>query len=108
MQPLSSPAETMALMQPPTPPRGLMAVVACLNTPESPQPDPNHLMDMMIIGAMAPKVSHMCTSRVVQDDSTGSVYLDTITASIKRMTIAGPDVDILAKGSTTEVVTRWE
>ena len=81
MQPLSLPAETMALMWPPTLPRGLMAMVACLNTPESPQPDLNHLMDMMVIGAMAPKVSHMCTSRDVQDDSTGSIYLDTITAS---------------------------
>ena len=36
MWPLSLPAKTMALMQPPTPPRGLMAVVARLNTPESP------------------------------------------------------------------------
>ena len=71
MQPVSSPAKTMALMQSPTPPQGLMAMVAHLNTPESPQPDPNHLMDMMVIGAMAPKVFHMHTSRVVQDDSTG-------------------------------------
>ena len=83
-------------------------MVARLNTPESPQPDSNHLMDMTVIGAMAPKVSHMCASRVVQDDSTGSIYLNTITASIKRMTIGGPNVDILAKGPTTEVVTRWE
>ena len=107
-QPLSLPAETEALMQPPTLPQGLMAMVARLNTPESPQPDLNHLTDMMVIGAMAPKVSHMHASRVVQDDSTGSIYLDTITASIKRMTIGGPDVDVLAKGSTTEVVTKWE
>ena len=85
-----------------------MAVVARLNTPESPQPDLNHLMDVMVIGAMAPKVSHMHASRVVQDDSTGSVYLDTITASIERMTIGGPDVDDPATGSTTEVMTRWE
>ena len=43
MQPLSLPAMTVALMQPPTLPRGLMAMVARLNTPESPQPDSNHL-----------------------------------------------------------------
>ena len=83
-------------------------MVARLNTLESPQPDLNHLTDMMVIGAMAPKVSHMHTSRVVQDDSTGSVYLDTITASIERMTIGGPDVDDLATSSTTAVVTRCE
>ena len=108
MWPLSLPAETVALMQSPALPQGLMAMVARLITPESPQPDPNHLTDMTVIGATAPKVSHMHASRVVQDDSTGSVYLDTITASIKRMMIGGPNVDDLAKGSTTEVVTRWE
>ena len=58
----SLPAETVMLMQSPALPRGLMAIVAHLNTPESPQPDPNHLMDMRVIGAMAPKVSHMHTS----------------------------------------------
>ena len=83
-------------------------MVACLNTPESPQPDQNHLTDMTVIGAMAPKVSHMHASQVVQDDSTGSVYLNTITASMERMTIGGPDVDDPATGSTTKVVTRWE
>ena len=62
MQPVSTPAETVPLMQSPALPQGLMAVVACLNTPESPQADPNHLTDMTVIGAMAPKVSHMHAS----------------------------------------------
>ena len=85
-----------------------MAIVAHLNTPEPPQPDPKHLMDMMVIGAMAPRVSHVHASQVVRDDSTGSVYLDTITASIERMVIGGPDIDDPATSPTTEVVTRWE
>ena len=83
-------------------------MVACSNTPESPWPDPNHLTNMMVIGAMAPKLSHMHASRVVRDNSTGSVYVDTITASIERMTIGGPDVDDLATSSATKVMTRWE
>ena len=83
-------------------------MVAHSNTPESPQPDPNHLTDMMVIEAMAPKVSHVHASRVVWDDSTGSVYLDIITASIERMTIGGPNVDDPATSSATEVMTRWE
>ena len=58
--------------------------------------------------AMAPKVSHMHASRVVRDDSTGSVYLDIITASIERMMIGGPNVDDPATGSATEVMTRRE
>ena len=63
---------------------------------------------MMVIGAMAPKVSQVHVSRVVRDDSTGSVYLNTITASIERMTIGGPDVDDPATSAATKVVTRWE
>ena len=108
MLPVSPSAEAVVLIWSPTLLRGLMAMVAHSNTPESPQPDPNHLTDMTVIGAMAPKVSHMRASRVVWDDSTGSVYLDTIIASIKRMMIGGPNVDDLATSSTTEVMTRWE
>ena len=106
--PVSLPAEAVALIQSPALPQGLMAVVACLNTPEPPQPDPKHLTDMMVMGAMAPRVSNMHTSQVAQDDSTGSVYLDTITASIERMAIGGPNIDDLATSPTTEVVTRWK
>ena len=62
MWPVSLPAKTVALMWSTTLPRGLMAMVAHLNTPESPQPDPNHLTDMTVIGVMAPKVSHMHAS----------------------------------------------
>ena len=58
-------------------------------------------MDMMVIGATAPKVSHMRASQVVKDDSTGSVYLDTTTASIERMMLGGPNVDDLATSSAT-------
>ena len=76
MLPVSPSAEAVAPIRSPALPQGLVAVVACSNTPESPQPDLNHLTDMTVIGAMAPKVSHMHASRVVRDDSTGSVYLD--------------------------------
>ena len=38
-----------------------------------------------------PRVSSMSTSRVVRDDSTGSVYLDTITASIGRMVLGSKE-----------------
>ena len=90
MLPVSLSAEAVVPIRSPAPPQGLMALVACLNTPESPWPDPNHLMDMTVIGAMTPKVSHVHASRVVRDDSTGSIYLDTITASIERMMIGDP------------------
>ena len=55
MLPVSPSAEAVALMRSPTLPRGLMAMVAHSNTPESPQPDPNHLMDMTVIGQQHPR-----------------------------------------------------
>ena len=61
MLPVSLSAEAVALMWSPALPQCLIAMVACSNTPESPQPDLNHLTDMTVIGTMAPKVSHVCT-----------------------------------------------
>ena len=46
--------------------------------------------------------------RIVWDNSTRSIYLHTITASIRRMVLSGPDADALATGSAIEEVTGWE
>ena len=70
-----------------------MALAAHLNAPEPPQPDPKPSTDVTVIGAMAPRVSHVHASQIVWDDSTGSIYLDTLTASIGRITIGGPNTD---------------
>ena len=61
-------------------------------------------MDVAVIGANTPRVSQVNASRVVRDESTGSVYLNTITASISRVVISGPDADVPATSSTTEEV----
>ena len=52
-----------------------------------PQLDWGASADMAAVEGMMLRVSSMSTSRVVQDDSTGSVYLDTIAASIGRMVL---------------------
>ena len=55
--------------------------------------------DVAAVEGMMPRVSSMSASRVVCDDSTGSVYLDTVMASIGRMVLgstessAGPTIE---------------
>ena len=60
MLPVSPSAEAVVPIWSPALPQCLMAMVAHSNTPESPWPDLNP--DMMVIGATAPKVSHMHAS----------------------------------------------
>ena len=81
-----------AATQPPTLPRGLMAIASHLNTSEPPELEPEPSADVAVIGANTPRVSQLNASQVVRDELTGSVYLDTITTSISRVVISGPDV----------------
>ena len=59
---------------------------------------------MAVIGVNTPRVSQVNASRVVRDESTGSVYLDTITASIGRVVISGPNANVPATSSIIEEV----
>ena len=85
-------------------PRGLMAIASHLNTSEPPELEPEPSADVAVIGANTPRVSQVNASRVVRDESTGSVYLNTITASIGRVVISGPDADVPATSSIIEEV----
>ena len=42
---------------------------------------------MAAVEGMIPRISSVSASRIVWDDSTGSIYLDTIAASIGRMVL---------------------
>ena len=64
--------------------------------------------DMAAIGRMTPRISNMSASRIVWDNSTGSIYLNTITASIRRMVLSRPDADASATGSAIKEVTGWD
>ena len=86
------------------PPRGLMAIASHLNMSEPPELEPEPSTDVAVIGANTPRVSHVNASRVVRDESTGSVYLDTITASIGRVVISGPNANVPATSSIIEEV----
>ena len=46
--------------------------------------------------------SSQSSSRVIQDDTTGLIYMDTITASIRRIVLSGLDPGISSVGPTIE------
>ena len=81
-----------------------MAIASHLNTSGPPELELEPSADVAVIEANTPRVSQVNASRVVRDESTGSVYLDTITASIGRVVISGPDTDVPATSSIIEEV----
>ena len=69
-------------------------MVACLTTPEPVTMNQGTSIDTVSMGlASAPGISSVSSSQIVQDDTTGSVYLDTITTSIGRVVLSGPGPD---------------
>ena len=71
---------------------------------EPPELEPEPSADMAAIRANTPRVSQVNASWVVRDESTGSVYLDTITTSIGRVVISGPNANVPATSSIIEEV----
>ena len=66
-------------------------------------------MDGMSIRMVATTgISSMSASRVIQDDTTRLIYMDTITTSIGRVVLSRLDPDISSAGPTIEDVTGQE
>ena len=81
-----------------------MAIASHLNTSEPPELEPEPSADVTVTRANTPRVSPVNASQVVRDESTESVYLNTITASISRVVISGPNADVPATSSIIEEV----
>ena len=97
------PARTLALVRLPTPPHGFARVVTCLKTPELVEVDQGMPMGPISIGMVSnPGLSSVSSSRVVKDDTTGLVYLDTLTTSIGRMVLGSTES---SEGQTIEDIT---
>ena len=52
----------------------------------------------------APGVATMSASPVIQDETTRATYLDTVTTSVGRVTLSGPESEITAQGPKIEDV----
>ena len=93
--PMSSPlSKALALVRPPTPPRGFTDVTSCLKAPEFMEIDSNMPVSPMSIGLVAtPGISSVSSSRVMKDDTMGLVYMEMVTTSVGRVILGGDSVD---------------
>ena len=51
-----------------------------------------------------PGAATMCTSCIVRDEVTEATYLDTVTTSVGRVALSGPEEETPAQGPTIEDV----
>ena len=100
--------QALALVWPPTLPCGFSGVTACLHTPELIEVDLEVPVGAMPIRLVAtPGIPSVSSSCIVKDEITGITYMDTITTSIGRMTLSGPDPEACSTGPTIEDITDW-
>ena len=105
----SSLVQALVLMLPPTPLCGFSGVMACLWMPELVEVDLEAPMGTMPIGLVAtPGISTMSTSHIIRDEATGITYMDTVTTSIGRVALSGPDLEASSTGPLIEDVTSGE
>ena len=105
--PMSSPPpRALALTKPSTPPRGFTGVTSCLRVPKFEETGQEAFENTTSIGLVAtPGLSSVCVTRVVKDDKTGLVYMDTVTTSVGRV-ILGTDSVSSNDGPVIEDITE--
>ena len=81
----------LAVVQPSTPPQGFINTATHTRMPEPTQLGRRTPTEVSAVERMTPRISSITTSRIVWDNSTGCVYLDTIAASIGRMVLGGSE-----------------
>ena len=83
--------------------------MACLKTPELKEVDQEAPMGTLSIGLVTtPGISSMSSSHVVKDDATGLTYVDTVTTSVGRIILSGPNPNAPSTGPTIEDITSQE
>ena len=93
---------TLVVRQSSTPTQGFVNTVTNTKTSEPTQPDGRTPTDISAVGRMTSRISSISASRIVQDDSTGAMYLDTIATSMGRIILGSMESN---EGPTIEDVT---
>ena len=102
----SLPTQALALVQLPILLHGFSAVTACLCTAECIEVNLETPIGTMPIGLVTtPGISSVSSSCIVRDEITGLTYMDTVTASIRRVTLSGPNPEACPTGPTIEDIT---
>ena len=98
------PTQALVLVWLPTPLCGFSGVTACLHTPELIEVDLEVPVGAMPIGLVAtPGISSVISSCTVKDEIRGITYMDTITTSIGRVTLSGPNPEACSTGPTIRI-----
>ena len=101
-----SATQALALVWLPTPLHGFSGVTACLHTPELIEVDlkaPVGATPIRLVATLG--ISSVSSSHIVKDEIMGITYMDTVTTSIGRVTISGPDPKTCFMGPTIEDIT---
>ena len=80
--------------------------MACLCTPELVEVDlevPVGAMPIRLV--VTPGISSVSSSHIVRDEITGITYMDTVTTSVGRVTLSGPNPEACSTGHTIEDIT---
>ena len=86
-------------------PSGFMGVVVCLWRDPSPTATIEAPMEPMQPEIMMePAVATMCTSHIIQDETTGVTYIDMVTASMGRVALSSSHLMACPSGPTIEDV----
>ena len=95
LAPMSSPpSKALALVRPPTPPRGFTDGTSCLKAPKLVVISSDMPVIPMSIGLVAtPGISSVSSTRMMKDDTMGLVYMHTVTTSVGRVILGGDSVD---------------
>ena len=102
-----SPPKSPKLVQEIAPPLGFTGVVACLWSDPSPMVTIKAPMEPMQLGIMAePAVVTMCTSCIIQDETTGVTCMDTVTTSMGRVALSSSCLVACPPRPTIEDVTN--
>ena len=102
------PTRVLVVVQPSTLPQGFADIVTCTRMLKPTWLGWGTSTDMAAVGRMTQRISSMSTSRIIWDNSTGSVYLNTIAASIGRIVLSRLDTDALSAGPTIRELTEEE
>ena len=83
--------------------------MACLQTPELVEVALELPLGTMPFGVVvAPGISTVSMSHIVRDEATGVTYMDTVTTSVGRVALSGPDSEASSSGPMIEDVTGHE
>ena len=87
----------------------LWGVTVCLQMPELVEVALEPPLGTMPFGVVvAPRISMVRTSHIMRDKATGMTYMNTVTTSIGRVALSGPNSEVLSSGPMIKDITSWE